>query len=51
MIDAKLPRRERERVPVLACGGTVAALAGFGPAEELLAKPGEAALEITIVKN
>lgn len=51
MIDAKLPRRERERVPVLACGETVAALAGFGPAQELLAEPGEAALEITVVRN
>ena len=48
MIDAKLPRRERERVPVLADGAGVLAVAGFGPEEGRLARPGEAAYEITL---
>ena len=48
MIDAKVPRRERERIPVLADGAGVLALAGFGPEESRLARPGEAAYELTL---
>ncbi len=48
-IDAKVPRRERERVPVLADESAVLAVAGFGPSQSHLAGPGELALEITII--
>ena len=46
LIDAKLPRREREQVPLLCDRDGVAALAGFGPAAERLARPGEEAWAI-----
>ena len=48
MIDAKLPRRERERVPVLADSTGVLAVAGFGPEEGRLARPGADAFEVTL---
>lgn len=47
-IEEKVPRRLRERVPVLADDHSVLAVAGFGPSESHLAKPGEKAYEITI---
>ena len=46
MIDEKLPRRDRDRIPVLADGAGVLALAGFGPDAGRLARPGEDAYEI-----
>lgn len=49
LIDAKVPRREREQVPVLADESTVLAVAGFGPSERHLAKPGEPALEVSMI--
>ena len=41
-IDEKVPRRERERIPVLADGRGVLAVAGFGPDQSRLARPGRA---------
>ena len=48
MIDDKIPRRDRDRIPVLADGAGVLALAGFGPEESRLAQPGQEAYEITL---
>ena len=50
-IDEKIPRRERERIPVLADGRGVAAVAGFGPDQSRLARPGQAAYELVIWKK
>ncbi len=47
-IEEKIPRRIRERVPVLDVGGAVAAVAGLGPDRAFLARPGEAAWKITL---
>ncbi|MEL4859701.1 tRNA lysidine(34) synthetase TilS [Pseudoflavonifractor phocaeensis] len=43
LIEAKVPRREREQLPVLADASGVAALAGFGPEASRLAQPGQEA--------
>ncbi len=44
-IEAKVPRQERERIPVLATQeGRVLAVAGFGPQRSLLAEPGKPAV-------
>lgn len=51
LIDAKVPRRERERVPILADESAVLAVAGFGPSAHHLAEPGDPALEITIRRD
>lgn len=51
LIDAKVPRRERERLPILADEKAVLAVAGFGPSESHLAGPGEKAFEITILQK
>ena len=48
-IDAKIPRWEREQIPVLADRAGVAAVAGFGPDERRLARPGEAAYELRFI--
>lgn len=47
-IEEKIPRRVRERVPVLDVGGAVAAVAGLGPDRAFLAQPGEPAWKITL---
>ena len=47
LIDHKFPRRDRDRLPVLADEGGVVALAGFGPEVRRLAQPGEDAYEIS----
>lgn len=49
MIDGKIPRRDRERIPVLADEKGVLAVAGFGPDKTRLAAPGEDALSITMI--
>lgn len=49
LIDTKIPRQDRERVPVLADEYGVAAVAGLGPDEGRLARPGEAAYELTFI--
>ena len=50
-IDEKVPRRERERIPVLADGRGVAAVAGFGADRSRLARPGQDALALRFEKN
>ena len=50
-IDEKIPRRERERVPVLADERGVIAVAGFGAEQSRLARPGEPAWELMIWKT
>lgn len=49
MIDAKIPRLDRERYPVLADEEGVLFLPGFGPAASRLAAPGEPAWEVAAV--
>lgn len=48
LIDEKIPRRLRERVPILADARSVLAVAGFGPDAPHLAEPGDEAYEITM---
>ena len=50
-IDEKVPRRERERIPVLADRAGVIAVAGFGADQSRLARPGEPAWELIIWKT
>ena len=50
-IDEKVPRRERERIPVLADSRGVAAVAGFGPEQSRLAQPGQSAYELIFWKK
>ncbi len=47
LIDAKIPRWEREQIPVLADSQGTAALAGFGPEQSRLAAPGEPAWAVS----
>ena len=49
-IDEKVPRRERERIPILADSRGVAAAAGFGPEQSRLAQPGQSAYELIFWK-
>lgn len=51
MIEAKIPAQKRERIPVLDCGGRLAALGGFGPDAGYLAEPGGPALHITMTEE
>ena len=51
MIEEKLPRRDRERIPVLDAGGALVAVAGLGPQRDYLAKPGELALALRFQKE
>lgn len=51
LIEEKIPRRERERLPVLVCGERVLAVAGLGAARDALASPGVAALELHFIKG
>lgn len=46
-IEEKIPRRDRERIPVLVDEGGVLALPRFGPNAPRLAQPGEPAWEVT----
>lgn len=48
--DEKIPRMERDRIPVLRGGGVIAA-GGIGAQEALLAEAGEAALHFTLIKQ
>lgn len=50
-IEAKVPRRIRERIPVLTDGREVLAVAGFGPDRRHLAAEGEPALEVTFIST
>ena len=46
MIEKKIPRELRERIPVLICGGEVAAVAGLGVSDQYIPKAGERARQI-----
>lgn len=50
-IDARIPRRERGQVPILADSRGVAAAAGFGPDRSRAARPGEDAWELVFWKK
>ena len=50
-IDEKIPRRQRERVPVLADRAGVIAVAGFGPDSRRLARPGQSAYELEFYRK
>ncbi len=50
-IDEKIPLTGRDRLPVLADELGVIAVAGFGPNEARLARPGEEALEVVFIKE
>lgn len=51
MIDEKIPRLQRERLPVLADDAGVLAVACLGPDASRLARPGEDAVEIIFQKE
>ncbi len=51
LIDAKIPRREREQIPVLTDGTGVAAVAGFGLHRRCLAQPGQDAYRLYFWKD
>lgn len=48
LIDCKLPRARRALLPVLECGGRVAAVAGFGVDQSFLPAPGETAWRVVV---
>ena len=48
MIEAKLPRFQREVLPVFDCGGQIAAVAGLGPDRAFAARAGQNAWRVTI---
>lgn len=49
LIDRRIPRLDRERLPVLCDDGGLLALAGFGPDSSRTARPGEEAYEIQFI--
>ncbi|WP_160635175.1 tRNA lysidine(34) synthetase TilS [Pseudoflavonifractor sp. 60] len=49
MIEEKVPRFQREVLPVFTCGGQVAAVAGLGPDRRFAAQNGQPAWHMTIV--
>lgn len=48
LIENKIPRHERDSIPVLEHEGRIAAVAGFGAGTEYQAAPGEPAWKITL---
>ena len=51
MIDEKLPHHLRDIIPVLDCGGQVAAVVGLGPDADFLPAPGEACWQFVFTTN
>ena len=51
MIDEKIPRRDRDRIPVLADERGVLAVAGLGPHRDRVASPGQPAWEVVFWKE
>ena len=51
MIEEKIPRRNREQIPVLADDEAVLAVAGLGPERSRLASPGQMALALSFKKK
>lgn len=50
-IDEKIPRQDRDSLPVLTDSHGLAAAAGLGPEETRIAAPGEPALHITLTET
>ncbi len=50
-IDEKIPRQDRDTLPVLTDAHGLAAAAGLGPDQARIAAPGEAALHITLTET
>ena len=48
MIEEKIPRFQRDILPVLECRGQVAAVAGLGPGRTFAAQAGKRALHIIV---
>lgn len=51
LIDEKIPRHIRDAVPVLDCGGNVAAVAGLGPDAACIPKSGETCWHVLCQPN
>jgi len=51
LIDEKIPRHERDSIPVLDCGGRVAAVVGLGADSAFLPSPGEECWHILCTPN
>lgn len=51
MIETKVPRAQRQAVPVLVSGERLLAVAGLGPDREALAAPGEDAVLVRFTKS
>ena len=51
MIDEKIPRRDRDSIPVLADERGVLAAAGLGPHRDRTAQPGQPAWEVVFWKE
>lgn len=49
LVDEKVPRHQRESVPILDCAGRVAAVAGFGPDAAFVPNPGQECWHITYI--
>lgn len=47
MIDRRIPAQERDRLPVVLCGGRIAAVLGLAADEAFRVRPGEPALILT----
>ena len=48
MIQEKIPRFQRDTLPVFECGGSVAAVAGLGPDRAFVPHSGKGAWHITV---
>ena len=51
MIEARLPRFQRDTLPILDCGGQIAAAAGLGPDRAFVPPAGGPAWHITVVSS
>ncbi len=51
LIDEKIPQHVRHMIPVLDCGGRVAAVAGLGPDRAFLPETGQECWHITCIPN
>ena len=51
MIDRKIPRAERDRIPILAAGEAVLAVCGIGANRPYLSAPGHRVLAVQFLKN
>ena len=49
LVEEKIPRRNRDRLPVFTTGGRLCAVAGLGVDEEFLPEPGEKAQHLKLI--